>query len=194
MRYTCVKWQVETIVKYALFLYNDMKMKYTPIAFLALLIATPAYAYFSPEEVLLSRDVFLPPTSREAQDRVGLQTYESNTRRQREQEAAFALQRPPEPEVQIIIEEPAQVPGTSVVSDADADLLRTLRLLTRVQNNQSQMGQQQQMLQWAATFGGMHGGAPLAPTGAGGLISAMTIVGATVFTIRRARSKKELEL
>lgn len=185
-----VSWLVEPIVKNLYFMYNNL-MKSTRIITMLLLGLTvaltygpPASAYFSPEEVLLNKDLFLPPTSRETRDRSERQARLSAERREREHKAAFEAQRPPE---QFIQEEPtraAMIDGIQVSGD-DLALLRTLRLLTRVQDTQRVM-----------RFGGeaFRSGAPLplAPTGAGMALGGMTLVGAIMWTIRRAKMSEKM--
>ena len=89
------------IVKKLLFLYNNsMTTKLTLVtALMVLMTPATALAYLNPDEVLLSRELFLPPTAREAQARTALQSGESAARRDREQDRAFELQHP-------VVEEP----------------------------------------------------------------------------------------
>lgn len=156
------------------------------LAVLALLVPAGALAYINPEDVLLNRELFLPPSAREADARTNLQTEESAARRDREQERAFALQHPEEEE-ETVTEEPAATHEAAAdltdtnLGATDLELLRTMRLLTRVQQNQ-------QVLQYP-TQTVMHYGAPqpLAPTGAGSILAAVTMLGAVGWTIRKAK-------
>ena len=183
-----------------------MFRKNSLIAALAILVVpTTALAYLNPDEVLLSRELFLPPTARESQTRTALQSEESAARRDREQERAFALQHPvvDEPVFAAAEEEPAQfgfpqggyfvvpsgaqggvpqglfgaAPQAGLSDPANLELLRTMRLLSRV-NQQQATSQLQQVL---------HSGAgDLAPTGAPSVIAASVMLGAVFYTMRRA--------
>ena len=168
--------------------------------------ATSAVAYYTPEEVLMNQDLFLPPTPRETQDRSSLQASEAAARRAREQEAAFALQRPRKEEPgTLVVEEPAPAaqpaiyaipmmpggdfawPGMTSNTTADLELLRTIRLLGRVNQNQ----QSQQITQVLGEAGILHSGAgfkPLAPTGAPAILSALIMIGAVAWTMMRAKT------
>lgn len=170
-------------------------------ALIAIALPQSAMAYLSPEDVLLNRELFMPPSAREAQGRNALQTEESNARREREQERAFALQHP-KPEY---IEEPLQAAApeqpvmpagymavpigmfgaaptqpSGALDAANLELLRTMRLLGRVNQNQVTTQFQAQMLHSSAD--------DLAPTGAGTVLSLMALMGAVVFIVRRSRS------
>jgi len=184
-----------------------MTTKLTLIVALAILVApASALAYLNPDEVLLSRELFLPPSAREGQMRTLLQSGESAARREREQQRAFALQHPvvqepvlaatPEPTQQFgfppggyyVIPTGAQglppgifgaASGTSGLGDsANLELLRTMRLLSRINQNQA-VTQLQQILQSSAD--------DLAPTGAGSIAAALLMLGAVVYVLRRAK-------
>ena len=178
---------------------------------IALAVPQAAFAYLNPEDVLLSREQFFPPTPREAAHRTELQYEESNARREREQERAFSLQHPvvEEPVFASAPEEPAApfgfpqggyyvypaapasgAPaafgqpafGTTGTQTANLELQRTMRLLSRVNQNQA-LAQFQSVL---------HSGAPdLAPTGAGSIFAASIMIGAVGWTIRRADASKK---
>lgn len=194
------------------FLYNTMMIRKTTLltALMMIIIPQSASAYFSPEDVLLNRDMFLPPSAREAQERNSLQSEESAARREREQDRAFALQHPvveiaeplqaaaPAAPIipagymavpingalygqQLFGTAPAQQSGT--LDAANLELLRTMRLLGRVNQNQNQ-----NMLLHAQSLGGLHSGAPLPPTGAGTVVSIMTLMGVALYIFRRSRS------
>lgn len=183
-----------------------MTTKLTLIAALAILVVpTTALAYLNPDEVLLSRELFLPPRSREAQARTALQSGESAARREREQERAFELQHPVAPEPLLpAAPEPSQqfgfpqggyfvVPGNTqggfpqglfgaaptagLGESANLELLRTMRLLSRINTNQA-TAQLDQILHSSA--------GDLAPTGAGSIFAASLMLGAVFYTIRRA--------
>jgi hypothetical protein len=173
-------------------------------ALIAIALPQSALAYLSPEDVLLNRDLFMPPSAREAQERNALQTEESSARREREQERAFALQHP-EPEYVEPLQAAAPVeptmpagymavpingyygqpmfgaaPAQGGLDSASLELQRTMRLLGRVNQNQVASQFQAQMLHSSAD--------DLAPTGAGTVLSLMAIMGAVVCIIRRTKN------
>lgn len=180
----------------------------------ALTLPQAASAYLNPEDVLLNRELFLPPEAREAKERTLLQASESAARREREQQRAFELQHPvvveeePEPEV-LQAAAPAfpqggyfvvpSAPGGTMFGaspwgapqggglndTANLELLRTMRLLSRVNQNQAA----------AELSKVLHSGAPdLAPTGAGGVMALGTMLGAVAYTMRRAKkSEKDVQ-
>lgn len=176
-------------------------------ALIAIALPQSALAYLSPEDVLLNRELFMPPSAREAQGRNALQKEESNARREREQARAFELQHPV---VEEVYEEPLQAaapempvlpagymavpvngayygqplfgaaPAQSATLDAaNLELQRTMRLLGRVNQNQVASQFQAQMLHSSAN--------DLAPTGAGTVLSLMALMGTAVYIIRRSR-------
>ncbi len=178
-------------------------------ALLALIIPQSALAYLSPEDVLLNRELFMPPSAREAQSRTTLQTEESAARREREQERAFELQNPIIEED--IIDEPlmGSAPGQPMVpagyiavpvnggtyygqpffgaapvqpslDTANLELQRTMRLLSRVNQNQAMTQFESQILHSSAN--------DLAPTGAGTVLAIMALMGSAVYIVRRSRS------
>lgn len=210
MRYTSVFWVGEMIVKICKLMYNNsMTTKLTlSVALAILVLPTTALAYLNPEEVLLSRELFLPPTSREAQSRTALQSGESAARRDREQERAFELQHPiveepvfpaaPEPTQQFgfpqggyyVMPAGAQggfpqglfgaTPTAGLNESANLELLRTMRLLSRVNQNQG-------------TSSVLHSSAgDLAPTGAGSILAACVMLGSVFYTMRRAKKSETL--
>jgi hypothetical protein len=202
------------IVKKLLFLYNNsMTTKLTLVtALMVLMTPATALAYLNPDEVLLSRELFLPPTAREAQARTALQSGESAARRDREQDRAFELQHPvveepllpaaPEPQQQFGFPQGGYfvVPGTAqggipqglfgaapqagLADSANLELLRTMRLLSRVNQNQGGSNMNQ-MLHSSAD--------DLAPTGAGSILAASLMLGAVFYTIRKA-GKSEAQI
>src|SRR3989338_5104334 len=141
-------------------------------------------------DVLLSKEFFLPPTARETVARSNRQAETSAERRTREQEDAFAIQHAaapeeiPEEELIPVDEEGTDDPAAEpTLTSTDLELLRTLRLLSRINDRQN-------VLQYGATTQGdaLHAGAPpLAPTGAGAWLAATTMIGAVGWTLRRAR-------
>lgn len=148
--------------------------------------AGTVHAYFSPEDVLLNKDLYLPPTARESQSRRDQQQQESVDRLQREQNILFKEQHPVAPESSSVSSVAASdtLDPTKSLSQDDQALLRTARLLERVQKSQA-------VLQYGGRVlpgdGGYHQGAPLAPTGAGGVLSAIVMVGAVGWTVVRAK-------
>lgn len=156
------------------------------------LIPSVASAYMTAEDVLLSKEFFLPPTARETQDRNARQTEISAARREREQQEAYETQHAaapeeiPEEEVteeEVAEEEPAAAPALTAT---DLELLRTLKLLDRITDRQRtlQYGPVDQQ-------GTAHTGAPLAPTGAGAWLAATTMIGAVGWTLRKARKSEK---
>ena len=203
-----------TIDTTGIFLYNTMMIRKITLLTAFILIALPqsTLAYLSPEDVLLNRELYLPPSAREAQDRSALQAQETAARREREQQRAFEAQKPA-PTVDVIDEPlhgaaPQQpsvpegyiavpinstyngqqvygsAPNQNSQDAANLELLRTVRLLDRVNQNQNTAQFSTQVL---------HSGAPdLAPTGAGSVM-ALIVLFATAFAIlRKSRSATAL--
>ena len=172
------------------------------------LLPQATLAYLNPEEVLLNKDLYLPPAARDAQGRSNVQAEEAAARREREQEAAFDLQHPAAPEEELVEEEqpatsmqlpagyiaiplqggmfPATVFGSApqanqqTLDTANLELLRTMRMLGRV--NQNQVLQHSQSIH--------EGAPPLTPSGAGAVVSALTMAGAVFTTMYRAAKAK----
>ncbi|MDO8468963.1 MAG: hypothetical protein Q7S29_04365 [Candidatus Peribacter sp.] len=162
------------------------------ILIFSLTVAPAAMAYISPEDVLLNKQLYLPPTTRETLNRVTEQSRESADRREREQEIIFKSQHSSEassvPSVPVPLEGNGAAPDIGAYSPEDLRLLQTIRLLDRVQRNQQVMLYGDRML--PLQVDALHGGAPLAPTGAGGILSGITMVGAVGWTIWRAKKGK----
>ena len=141
----------------------------------AVALPLTASAYLNPEDVLLNTDFYAPPRTRETSERVRQQQRESAQRRESEWEEEYEQQHPalPEPEEEIFMETDEVPP----VSDAEImELLRTIRLLERVDAHQDAL---------------RHSGAlPLAPTGAGGIIAMLTMLGAVGLTLYKAGKRK----
>lgn len=181
----------------------------TLTATLAVLVPQLALAYTEPEQVLLNRELFLPPSARDAQARTQIQYEEASARREREQQRAFELQRPvaeepvvdeplfgsaPEmPQGNIIYAVPIQQGTTGFpqlfgtaqpsVDDANLELARTMRLLSRVNQNQAS-AQLQQILHSSAD--------DLAPSGAGSVLAATVMLGAVAYTMRKAKKSEAI--
>ncbi|PIR49058.1 hypothetical protein COU80_01445 [Candidatus Peregrinibacteria bacterium CG10_big_fil_rev_8_21_14_0_10_55_24] len=153
------------------------------LALLALFAPVSASAYLLPEEVLLNDDFYVPPAARDTRERVDQQSELSAIRRQQEQDAAFALQHPAAPEEENTVVETEE--GTSrTLTEGDLELLRTIRLLERVDARQEVLSLLPQL----------HAGAPvmpnpLAPSGPGGVLAVMTMLGAVGWTLKRAGRK-----
>lgn len=149
------------------------------IMLLATAIFAPitAQAYLLPEDVLMGNDLYVPPSTRDAQQRAEDQAALSAERREAEQAAEFARQHPappPEPEVSNTDNDIPLDMGVNVnLGTEELELLRTIRLLDRVDRNQYIV---------------QHSGAPqpLAPTGAGGILASITMIGAVGWTLKRA--------
>lgn len=167
---------------------------YGTMLLLGCAMASTALAYMSPEDVLLNRELYLPPTTRETSERTARQAQESAERREREQEILFKAQHSSEaaePEdVSALSGVYGAAPenGTESLSADDLRLLQTIRLLDRVQRNQQVVLYGNRLLPMQVDT--LHGGAPLAPTGAGGMLSGLTMLGAVTWTILRARRGK----
>ncbi|MFH0851605.1 MAG: hypothetical protein V1876_02550 [Candidatus Peregrinibacteria bacterium] len=159
---------------------------------ISLSVAPAALAYLSPEDVLLNKELYLPPTTRETSDRVTQQSRESADRREREQEIIFNAQHSSKESGVAAVPPPVEgngaAPAEGSLSQDDLRLLQTIRLLDRVQRNQQIVLYGNRMLPMQADS--LHGGAPLAPTGAGGILSGIVMVGAVGWTLLRARRGK----
>lgn len=193
-----------------------MMIRKQPLLTALIFITLPqsTFAYLSPEDVLLNRDLYLPPSAREAQGRSTLQTQETAARREREQQRAFEAQNPTP--VVDVVEEPLhgaapeqpsvpegyiavpinstyngqQVYGSAPIQQnqdaANLELLRTVRLLDRVNQNQATSTVQ---------FQGqtLHSGAAnLAPTGAGTIMALMTLLAVAFAIVRKSRKSTAL--
>ncbi len=182
------------------------------MALLLLLAPGATLAYLEPEEVLLNRELFLPPAAREAKERSDIQAKESAARRVREQERAFTLQHPVieevvEDEVPLRGSAPAMLPPGAFyaypvpmqgntfygqptflnagpnMDAANLELARTMRLLTRVNQNQA-ASEFSQVLHSSA--------GKLAPTGAGSVLAALVLIGAMIATLWKVQAGKAM--
>ncbi|MBU2213737.1 hypothetical protein KKC44_06250 [Patescibacteria group bacterium] len=150
------------------------------VLLLAVILFAPATAraYLLPEDVLLGNDLYIPPRTRDASQRAEDQAAESAARREAEQAAEFERQHPappsePETSSSSNYDIPIDMGVNVTLGSSEMELLRTIRLLERVDQNQYIV---------------QHSGAPqpLAPTGAGGVIAVMTMMGAVGWTLRKA--------
>jgi len=114
-----------------------------------LVVPLTANAYLLPEDVLLSTESLVPPRSRETRDRVTAQAKESSIRREVIQAEEFAKQHPAPVEE----EEDTTADTSSQLSTTDMELLRTIRLLGRIEGRQDIL-----------MLPGAHTGAPLSPS------------------------------
>lgn len=159
---------------------------------LGITVPSIAHAYLLPEDVLLSEEFYAPPRTRETVDVARRQARESAIRREEEQEAFFAEQdfHAAPPEEFPVHEEEYEYSDSDFYSAEDMELLRTLRLLERIESQQEVLRIQQQF----------HGGAPaynpqpLAPTGAGGIVTALTMMGAVGWTMVRAGKRRTVRV
>lgn len=163
-----------------------------------------ANAYFTPEDVLLSKEFFLPPTTRESDDRIQRQVDRSTERRTREQDLVFAAQARPEPSIPDdfdmldgLLDDDEMLrsaaPNLGGLDERDLQLLETIKLLdTRESRLLDRVNSNQQILQYyGARPDFLHGGAPpLQPTGPGGILSALTMLGAVGWTIGKAKKSE----
>lgn len=138
-----------------------------------------AIAYLTPEEVLFHEDLYVPPSPRDVDARVEAQRQRSEARRNAEQ---ADLDPAPEPVEEPMEEEPthgaAPDEEDDVSDELNRELLQTIRILNRINQDQEQF-----------YIGGdepTHGGAPLAPTGAGTVLAVLATLGAVFVTYRRA--------
>jgi len=148
----------------------------------ALLAPMTVAAYLLPEEVLMNENYYAPPTAREADLYQSAQMKESARRREAEWEAEYARQHPPEPEV-VVVEEEDTHAAAGETGTMDLELLRTIRLLERVDARQD-------VLEDLWTLPTMHQGAPLSPTGPASVLAAMTMLSAMGWTLKSASKKK----
>ena len=142
----------------------------------SLMAPVVASAYLNPEDVLLNADLYAPPRVRETEEAVRRQQRESAQRREEEWNKEYAKQHPA-PVVPVEPEYTYEADGGVLnLGIGEMELLRTIRLLERIDAKQETI---------------RHTGAPpLAPTGAGGIIAVMTMVGAVGWTIKKAGKKR----
>jgi hypothetical protein len=164
---------------------------------LATFLPLPAQAYMTPEEVLENGDfVDPPPNARNAEAARAAQEAEYDARAAEEAEAeAEQAEEESTPDGNTIDDLHGSADEEEVIdwdpegSDLTAEERRDERVLDRVERNR--------LDDMAANDGGvvlhgsagqepLHGGAPLAPTGAGTVVAILAIAAATGFTIRKA--------
>lgn len=163
---------------------------------IATFLPLPAQAYMTPEEVLESGDfVAPPPNARNAEAARAAQEAEYDARAAEEAEAeAEAQEEASMPDGNTIDDLHGSADEEEVIdwdpegSDLTADERRDERVLDRVERNRlDDMAQNGGVvLHGSAGQEPLHGGAPLAPTGAGTVVAILAIAAATGFTIRKA--------
>lgn len=146
-------------------------------AILALSLPLQASAYLLPEDVLENNQYLLPPTHTEAPGRVRKQQKESAERRDREQKEYFSAQHPESPQEEDFIGINASV-ETSLPNDepSDADILRTARMLDRIEKKQLDI----------YSPGVLRGRAPVVDTGPATLLLTIPFLAAAGWTWRKA--------
>ena len=161
------------------------------VALLVLLIPSTAFMYFSPEEVLLNEDYFLPPAPRETKARQKRQQDLMDQNRTMDQQNSFDEQHPAPAEDSSEASSEAASSSSSMslpegLSQEDFDLLQQIHLLERRRT--------ERMLHFGSATDGSdseteqtHQGAPLPPTGAGMWLAASVMLGSILWTMRRAR-------
>ncbi|MBT3292593.1 hypothetical protein HOD24_04655 [Candidatus Peregrinibacteria bacterium] len=155
---------------------------------LGLSIPLQALAYFTPEDVLLSKDFFLPPTPREVDARIEEQYQRSEEARLIREAELVTIQE--EEEIDILDEETAEKSAAPEIemTEREMEIWRAVQLLdARESRLLDRIDDRQRTQEFQSRYGTTHGGAPLAPTGAGGILTAITMIGAVAWTIRRAK-------
>ncbi|OGJ63748.1 hypothetical protein A3E47_02520 [Candidatus Peribacteria bacterium RIFCSPHIGHO2_12_FULL_54_10] len=138
------------------------------LALIALSLPLSASAYLLPEDVLENNQYLLPPTHTEAPGRVRKQQKVSAERRAREQETYFAAQRPEPPQEEDFTRDDEEV--------SDAEILRTARLLDRIEKKQLEI--------YSPSV--LRGRAPMVDTGPATLLMAIPFLAAAGWTWRKA--------
>ncbi len=164
---------------------------------LATFLPLPAQAYLTPEEVLESSDFITPPpnarnaaAARAAQEA----QYDARAIEEADAEAEQAAQEssPDDNTIDDLhgsADEEDVIDWTPDGTDLSAEERRNERVLDRVERNRlDDMAQNDGgvVLRGSADQESLHGGAPLAPTGAGTVVAILAIAAATGFTIRKA--------
>jgi len=164
---------------------------------LVLLMPLPAHAYLTPEEVLEEEDyVTPPPNARNAKAARAAQEAEYDAR---DAEAAAAEEEEEEEEAAA-----GETPGSNTIDDLhgsaedeevidweetggdlDADERRDERVLSRVERQRLDDMAAGVVLHGSAPEP-LHGGAPLAPTGMGTVVSLLAGAAAIGYTLRKA--------
>lgn len=148
------------------------------LALLALAFPLPASAYLLPEDVLENNQYLLPPTHTEAPVRVRNQQKTSEERRKREQNAYFAAQHPEPPQEEDFmgVSVPQKTPLRDDDEVSDAEILRTARMLDRIEKKQLDI--------YAPSV--LRGRAPMIDTGPATLLIALPFLAAAGWTWRKA--------
>lgn len=151
------------------------------LALIALSLPLPAAAYLLPEDVLENNQYLLPPTHTEAPSRVRMQQKVSAERREREQKTYFAAQHPEPPEEEDFtgISDPAEALFQDEEDISDAEILRTARMLDRIEKRQLDI--------YAPRV--LRGRTPMVDTGPASILLAIPLLAAAAWTWRRAGKK-----
>lgn len=191
-----------TIVRYTILMATpNLKTALWTLAMLGMLLpaTTVAQNYMSPEEVLLNKEVYLPPhQGKDARNRQIEQQETSAERREREWAEEYARQHPAAPEPETPVEEvPAEEETESAIilpegiSQEDFDLLQAIKLIERRRTERIlRFGTSEVVEGSLDDVASTHSGAPLAPTGAGLWLAAFAIVAAILWTMRRAKKSE----
>lgn len=148
------------------------------LALLALSIPLPVSAYLLPEDVLENNQYLLPPTHAEAPSRVRNQQKTSEERRKNEQETYFAAQHPEPPQEEdfISVTDSQKIPLRDDDEVSDAEVLRTARMLDRIEKKQLDI--------YSPSV--LRGRAPMVDTGPATLLIALPFLAAAGWTWRKA--------
>lgn len=170
-----------------------------------------AAAYLNPYDVLLSQDILLPASAREAEARIERQQRESERRRQEEFDAVFEEQHPAAPEApaedasdEETFRAAAPEFDASDEQYVDREFLSLMRTLERVKQNQTETALRQQALALLEAEG-YHSGAPLggkgflqtnssalAPTGAGTVLAFALLIAAAAWVWMRLNKAERI--
>lgn len=147
---------------------------------LALLMPLPAAAYLTPEEVLFDDDIYVdaPPNARNAEAARDAQEAEYRARAEAEQNAQTSSD-----DGDLHGAAGMEEPVTDAPDGLTEEERRNARILERIEQNRAQNGV---VLQGNAHDETLHGGAPLASTGAGTIVTMLALAAAIGLTLRRA--------
>jgi hypothetical protein len=141
----------------------------------ALLAPSSAYAYATPEEILFEHSFFIPPTQRDAEDRIIARRKQSAEQKKKDQAEWIAAQHVDDSLESAIAELATAIESLNEEKEPQtAADRRTERLVMRVERNAPYADQR------------ARSNAPLAPTGAGTAVAAFSIFAAVGWTLRKA--------
>lgn len=156
------------------------------LTFLSLLPQGVRAQYLTPEEVLWEFETLYPPNSRDAAERAKQQAEQSASRREREQEEFFAAQRVQEEtdtedlsETVAALEEAIEA---LLEEEKNPEDRRIDRLLQRVETHKQVLRIPQDPL---------NSGAPLIGTGLTTTVAILSLLGAGMWTMRKAKKLEE---